>query len=373
MKVPFTNLQAQHAPLKEQIGRAMDEVIDSGTFAGGAFVQKFETDFATYCGTRHAVGVGTGTDALWLTMAAMGIGPGDEVITVPMSFIATAEAISQTGATPVFVDIDERTFTMDPTKLRSALTRRTKAIIPVHLFGHPADMAPIKHFAKEHQLAVIEDAAQAHGAEYDGRKVGSLGDAGCFSFYPGKNLGAIGEGGAVVTDDSILADKVRILRDHGQSRKSHHSVIGWNSRMDGIQGAILSLKLPFLDLHNQIRVQHAKYYASALAHLFEITLPTKAARVNHVFHIYAIQSDERARLMDIMTQRGVGFGIHYPVPIHLQPAYEHLGYGRGSFPVSESLSEKILSLPMSAELTSDQAEIVVEVLNVALSDHLLEC
>ena len=371
MRVPFTDLIARHAPLKEELCRAFGQVIDSGVFAGGPFVEQFERDFATYCGTRHAVGVGTGTDALWLSLLAMGIGPGDEDITVPMSFIATAEAISFTGATPVFVDIDPGTYTMDPGCLEKALTRRTKAIIPVHLFGQSADMAPILKFAKAHGLHVIEDAAQSHGAEYAGRKTGSLGDAGCFSFYPGKNLGAMGEGGAVVTNDDVLAEKIRILRDHGQSRKYHHSVIGWNSRMDAIQGAVLGIKLRNLDRENQIRQSHASHYDEALAGLGEIILPARGTSRNHVFHIYAIQVRDRAGMIRALDEKGIGYGIHYPVPIHLQPAYEPLGHRKGAFPVSENCADAFISLPMSSELTTVQVAMVVEAVCEAMPACLI--
>jgi dTDP-4-amino-4,6-dideoxygalactose transaminase len=371
--VPFTNLTAHHAPLKEQICDAIADVIDAGAFAGGAFVESFETDFAAYCGTRYAIGVGSGTEALWLSLLALGVGPGDEVITVPMTFIATAEAISLTGATPVFVDINDETYTMDVDGLSVALTSRTKAIIPVHLFGQPADMEPILAFAREHGLYVIEDAAQAHGAEYQGRKVGSIGDAGCYSFYPGKNLGAIGEGGAIVTDDHALAEKVRILRDHGQSRKYHHSVIGWNGRMDAIQGAVLRIKLRHLDEHNRMRQSFAIQYEKALGGIDEIILPVIAADRKHVFHIYAIRTDRRAELIDRFAKAGIGHGIHYPVPIHLQPAYASLGCRRGTYPVAERCANTFLSLPMSAELTSGQIWQVADVLRQALSGCLAGC
>src|SRR5713101_6038996 len=252
MKVPFLDLKAQHAPLIDKLDRAIREVIESSAFAGGPFVERFEEEFAAYCGSRYAIGVGNGTDALWLTLLALGIGEGDEVITVPNTFIATAEAITYCGARPVFVDVDERTYTMDPAGLEEALSSRTKAIIPVHLFGQPADMDPVLEFARKHDLFVIEDAAQAHGAKYKGRKAGTLGNAGCFSFYPGKNLGAFGEAGAIVTNSSELQEKIRILRDHGQVRKYRHTAIGWNCRMDGLQAAILSVKLQHLARWNSL-------------------------------------------------------------------------------------------------------------------------
>src|SRR6266850_334733 len=253
MKVPFLDLQAAHAPLRAEIDCAIAQVIDANAFAGGPFVADFEREFAVYCGCEYAIGVGNGTDALWLALLACDIGAGDEVITVPSTFMATAEAITYCGAKPVFIDIDERTYTMNPSQLEGAITSRTRAIIPVHLFGQTADMDPILEFARARGLFVIEDAAQAHGAEYKGRKAGTLGDAGCFSFYPGKNLGAFGEAGAVVTDDPELRKQIQMLRDHGQSRKYHHALMGWNCRMDGIQAAVLSIKLHHLDEANSLR------------------------------------------------------------------------------------------------------------------------
>jgi dTDP-4-amino-4,6-dideoxygalactose transaminase len=243
IKVPFLDLKSHHAPLRDEFAGAIQEVIDEGAFAGGPFVARFEADFATYCDCRHAIGVGSGTEALWLSLLALGVGPGDEVITVPNTFMATAEAISYSGARPVFVDVDERTYTMDPAALEEAITAKTKAIVPVHLFGQPADMDPILEVARQHGLFVVEDACQAHGALYKGRRVGTLADAACFSFYPGKNLGAFGEAGAIVTCNDELQKKIRILRDHGQIRKYHHTMVGWNCRMDGIQAAVLRIKL----------------------------------------------------------------------------------------------------------------------------------
>src|SRR5687768_694498 len=260
MQVPFLNLRAAHDPLRAEFISVINEVIDSSAFAGGPFVASFEADFARFCQTDHAVGLGNGTDALWLSLLALGVGPGDEVITVPSTFLATAEAISFTGAKPVFVDIEERSYTLNPELLEKAINSRTKAIIPVHLFGQIADMDPIMAIARKHGLPVIEDACQAHGAEYKGRQAGSIGDTGCFSFYPGKNLGALGEAGAVVTNDAELAQKIRMLRDHGQSRKYHHAVVGWNARMDGFQGAALQIKLRHLAKGNAARREHAAQY-----------------------------------------------------------------------------------------------------------------
>ncbi len=275
IEVPFLDLKAQHAPLRDQFDRAIAKVIDSGAFAGGPFVATFEHEFAAFCDCEHAIGLGSGTEAIWLALLALGIGPGDEIITVPSTFMATAEAISYCGATPVFVDIDERTYTMDPAEIQAAITDKTKAIIPVHLFGQPADMDPILEIARMHNLFVIEDAAQAHGAEYKNRKAGTLGDAGCFSFYPGKNLGAFGEAGAVVTNDSKLQGKIRILRDHGQVRKYYHTMIGWNCRMDGIQAAVLSVKLQHLKRGNDLRRSHALKYDEAFAKVEELVAPAR--------------------------------------------------------------------------------------------------
>jgi dTDP-4-amino-4,6-dideoxygalactose transaminase len=366
MKVPFLDLAAYHAPLRGEIRAAIEEVIDCGAFAGGPFVEDFEEDFAAYCGCQHAVGVGSGTEALWLVLLALGVGPGDEVLTVPNSFMATAEAITYCGARPVFVDVDERTYTMDPIGLEAAITVRTKAVIPVHLFGQPADMDPILEIARSNDLFVIEDAAQAHGAEYKGRKAGSLGDAGCFSFYPGKNLGALGEAGAVVTDDDQLQEKVKILRDHGQIRKYHHTMVGWNARMDGIQAAVLRVKLRRLEKENELRRAHAAQYNRALQGVEDIVTPFERADARHVYHIYAIRAPERNEVIRLLSEMGIAAGIHYPVPIHLQEAYRNLGYERGAFPIAEQGAEEFISLPMFPQLTSAQVRIVAQGVQEAL-------
>jgi len=366
-KVPFLDLKAHHAPLRAEFDQAIGEVIDSGAFAGGPFVTQFENEFAAFCGSRHAIGVGNGTDALWLALLACGIGPGDEVITVPNTFMATAEAITYTGAKPVFVDVDERTYTMDQNLLEKARTPRTKAVIPVHLFGQVADMDPIVSFGRKHGLFVIEDAAQAHGAEYMGRKAGSLGDVGCFSFYPGKNLGAFGEAGAVVTNDDKLQEKIRILREHGQVRKYYHTMVGWNCRMDGIQAAILRIKLRYLAQANQRRRDHASQYGRLFQGLEEVVPPFEAACGRHVYHIYPVRVRERNEIMRLLQEKGIGCGIHYPVPIHLQQAYRGLGYGDGAFPVSERTCSEFISLPMFPELTETQVELVVDSVKESLA------
>jgi len=368
MQIPFLDLKAHHDSIREELETAIREVIDSNAFAGGPFVAKFEQDFASYCGAAHAIGVGNGTDALWLTLLALGVGAGDEVITVPMTFMATAEAISYCGAKPVFVDIDERTYTLDPDLLERAINPRTKAIIPVHLFGQPADMDAIHAIAQRRGLPVIEDACQAHGAEYRGQKVGSSGISGCFSFYPGKNLGALGEAGAVVTNDEALRNKIQMLRDHGQAKKYHHAVIGWNARMDGIQGAALRVKLKHLDRANEARRANARFYDQHLAGVEEIILPTEAKYARHVYHLYVVRVQERDRVLQAMANRGIACGIHYPIPVHLQEAYRFLGHQKGSFPVAERCADEFLSLPMYPELTTPQLEAVVRELKTVLHD-----
>jgi dTDP-4-amino-4,6-dideoxygalactose transaminase len=366
IRVPFLDLKSQHAPLRLELDDAIQEVIDESAFAGGPFVAQFEEDFAAYCDCSYAVGVGSGTEALWLSLLALGVGPGDDVITVPNTFMATAEAITYCGARPVFAEVDERTYTMDPIALEKAVTARTKAIIPVHLFGQPADMDPILEVARKHGLFVIEDACQAHGALYKGQKVGKLADIGCFSFYPGKNLGAFGEAGAVVTGNSELQDKIRILRNHGQGRKYYHSMVGWNCRMDGIQAAVLRVKLRHLDRCNELRRSHAAHYDRGLHGVDQLVAPAHSARVRHVYHIYAIRVKNRDNVMRLMAERGVESGVHYPVPVHLQEAYRSLGYRRGSFPITEQCAAEYVSLPMFPELTPAQVEIVIAAVKEAI-------
>jgi dTDP-4-amino-4,6-dideoxygalactose transaminase len=360
MTVPFFEMKARTAPHREKFMQAIGEVIDSGVFSGGPVVERFENELAAYCGTRHALGVGSGTEALWLALLAMGIGPGDEVITVPLTFAATVEAICLTGARPVFIDVDERTYTINSADLATVRTRNTKAIIPVHLFGQTADMDPILDFARRHRLHVIEDAAQAHGAEYKGLKAGAIGDAGCFSFYPGKNLGAFGEAGAVVTDNDELANKVRMLRNHGQSRKNVHSLMGWNSRMDAVQAAVLRIKLGYLDMENRQRWDNAHRYHRALAGIPGLVLPQAADDRTHAYHIYALRTRERRNLIAALETQQIGCGIHYPTPVHLQPAYRHLGYKQGDFPVAEQCADELISLPMFPEMSCDQIAFVTD-------------
>jgi dTDP-4-amino-4,6-dideoxygalactose transaminase len=372
MKVPFLDLHAHHQPIREQLDAAIRDVIDSGAFAGGPFVAAFERDFATYCGTNSSIGVGNGTDALWLALLALGVGRGDEVITVPSTFMATAEAITYCGARPAFIDIEEQTYTMDPALLERAITRHTKAIIPVHLFGQCADMDPILEIAAKHGIPVIEDACQAHGALYKGRKAGTLGVAGCFSFYPGKNLGALGEAGGVTTNSKELAAKIQVFRDHGQHRKYYHSQVGWNARMDGIQGAVLSVKLKLLEASNIRRHAHGLLYDQLLGGFEEIITPFEAAHNRHVYHIYAVRVKERDQVLQSLAGKGISCAIHYPIPVHLQEAYRFLGFRKGSFPVSERCAEEFLSLPMFPELSSEQIHAVAEELKSCMSGRTPE-
>ncbi len=358
MKVPFLDLKTQYEAIRPEIASALQQVIEASAFAGGPFVEQFEKEFAAFCHCQHAIGVSNGTAALGMALRGLGVGPDDEVITVPDTFIATAEAISYCGAKPVFVDVDERTYNMNPALLAAAITRRTKAIIPVHLFGQMADMDPIMEIAKTHKLIVIEDASQAHGAQYKGNPAGSIGDAGCFSFYPGKNLGAYGEAGAIVTNNSDLAARLRKFRDHGQKKKYYHDMIGWNDRMDGIQGAVLSVKLKYLEAWNEARRRHARLYTELLGGLDGIIVPHEPDYARHIYHIYAIRARHREVLMSALAEQGIHCGIHYPVPVHLQEAYHFLGLRKGSFPVAEACAEEFVSLPMYAELTPEQIEYV---------------
>jgi dTDP-4-amino-4,6-dideoxygalactose transaminase len=370
MKVPFVDLKAQYEFIKEEIDGAIQQVVKSSDFVLGEEVRLFENEFASYCGVQFGVGVGSGTDALFLALQAFDIGPGDEVITVPNTFIATTEAICRTGATPVFVDIDPKTYTMDPQKLQecletrlkpqtSNLKRRPKAIIPVHLYGLPADMDAINEIAREYGLKVIEDACQAHGAEYKGKKTGSLGDAACFSFYPSKNLGAFGDGGMIVTNDKLIWRKARMLGDHGQSSKNIHRFIGSNSRLDSIQAAVLRAKLKRLDEWNEARRNNAKMYDELLADVGGLVLPNEVEYAKHVYHIYAIRIQERDALISLLAKKDIHCGIHYPVPVHLQKACRFPELKNGSFPVTEKCAEELVSLPMFPELTREQIEHVV--------------
>jgi len=368
MTVPFLDLKAQYQTIKDEVRPAIDRVLDSCAFVLGDEVAAFEREFAAYCGTSHAVAVNTGTSALHLALLAAKVGPGDEVITVPFTFVATAAAIRYTGARPVFVDIDPISFTMDVRQLEAAITPRTKAIIPVHLYGQPADMDPILDVARRHHLTVIEDAAQAHGADYKGRRVGSLGDMGCFSFYPGKNLGAYGEGGMVVTGNSEYARTIAMMRDWGQSKKYHHVLPGYNYRLEGIQGAVLRVKLRHLEVWTEARRACAARYDALLADSGVCT-PRALPDRRHVYHIYAIRVRARDAFQQALAAQGIQTGIHYPIPVHLQAAYASLGYRMGDFPHTEKAASEVLSLPMFPELTDDQilrsAHAIIDTLQVS--------
>jgi dTDP-4-amino-4,6-dideoxygalactose transaminase len=355
MQVPFVDLSAQYTSIKDEVDQAIHEVLDTTSFVGGEAVASFERSFASYCGAKHAVGVANGTDALQLSLRALDIGPRDEVVTVAHTFIATAAAITTVGATPVFVDIDPDSYTIDVSQIEAAITPQTKAIVPVHLYGQPADMRPILEIAQKHSLYVIEDAAQAHGAEYSGKRVGSLGHIGCFSFYPGKNLGAYGDAGAITTNDSQIAEHIARLRDHGRVSKYEHAIVGFNSRLDTIQAAILNIKLRYLDRWNRQRQSSAAYYDAKLSSI-GISTPSRRSGSTHVYHLYVIETDDRAALQSRLAERGISSGVHYPIPLHLQPAFAHLGYRKGDFPNSERASQRILSLPMFPELTRHQIE-----------------
>jgi dTDP-4-amino-4,6-dideoxygalactose transaminase len=353
--IPFVDLRRQYLDLKADIDAAVLRVLDTGQFVLGPEVEAFEKEFAAMHAADAGVAMNTGTSALHLALLAAGVGPGDEVITVPFTFVATTAAVVYTGARPVFVDINRDTFTMDVTQIEKAITERTKAILPVHLYGQPADMDPIMEIARRHGLVVIEDACQAHNAHYKGRPVGAIGDAGCFSFYPGKNLGAYGEGGIVVTNRPDFARDMRMLRDWGQEKKYHHVLKGFNYRMEGMQGAILRVKLRHLPAWTNARREHAAMYRELLVDT-GVKVPIEAWYARHVYHVFAVRTPDRATLQRTLQSHGVSSGIHYPVPVHLQPAYADLGYHAGDFPESERAANETLSLPMFPELTPTQIE-----------------
>ena len=354
MKIPLVDLKAQYVGIKSEIDRAIQRVLDETDFIGGSAVREFETAFASYCGTRTAVGLANGTDALQLALLACGIGNGDEVITAVNTFIATSEAISATGARPVFVDNDPHTYTIDVRKIEEKITHRTKAIIPVHLYGQPADMDIVNEIAARLGLIVIEDAAQAHGARYKVKTVGNLGRLACFSFYPGKNLGAFGDAGAIATNDEELANKVRMLANHGRLKKYEHEMEGYNSRLDTLQAAILLVKLRHLKEWTERRQHIASRYTLLLSTAKEIVTPTRNPDATHVFHLYVVRVQQRERVEQVLKEAGIATGIHYPIPLHQQPAYRHLGLPAGSYPVAERYAGELLSLPMYPELTDEQ-------------------
>jgi len=357
--IPFVDLKAQYASIKDEVHAAITHVLESGQFVLGSEVAAFEQEFAAYCHSQHGIGVNSGTSALHLALLAAGVGPGDEVITTPFTFVATIAAILYTGAQPVLVDIDPMSFTLDPSKIEQVITNRTRVILPVHLYGQPAAMHPILDIARRYDLIVIEDAAQAHGAEYQGQRVGSLGDMACFSFYPGKNLGAYGEAGIVTTSDAGYAHTIRMLRDWGQSQKYLHDLRGYNYRMDALQGAVLRIKLRHLDAWNNTRRAHAARYNELLAES-NIQNPAEMPDCHHVYHIYAIRTAKRQQLQAALYQQGIHTGIHYPAPVHLLPAYADLGYRAGDFPAAEQAAREVLSLPMYAELTDAQLQQIAQ-------------
>jgi dTDP-4-amino-4,6-dideoxygalactose transaminase len=364
--VPYLDLRAQYHSIKPEIDAAVLRVLESTQYTLGDDVAAFERAFAGYCGTREAVGLNSGTSALHLALLAAGVKPGDDVITVPFTFVATVASLLYAGARPVLVDVDPDFYTMDPSRLESAITPRTRAIMPVHLYGQPADMGPIMEIAGRHGIPVIEDAAQAHGAEYEGRRCGSFGRVACFSFYPGKNLGAYGEAGAVVTDDQELANRIRLLRSWGEQKRYEHSVRGFNYRMEGIQGAILNVKLKYLEQWTEARRARAARYRCALAGT-NVVVPAERPGARHVYHVYAVRVPHRDAVRSQLTDAGIQTGVHYPIPTHLQPAYADLGYRAGDFPVAETLAREVLSLPIYPELTDAQIDTVANALKASVS------
>ena len=361
IKVPYLDLRAQYQSIKPEIDAAIARVLDSCQFVLGAEVAAFEREFAAYCGTAECIALNSGTSALHLALLAAGVGPGDEVITVPFTFVASVAAVVYTGARPVLVDIDPRSFTMDPASIEAAITSRTKAILPVHLYGHPADMDPIMDVARRHRLVVIEDAAQAHGAKYKGRPAGSIGEIGCFSFYPSKNLGAYGEGGAVTTSNPEYARTIRMLRDWGQDRKYHHVLRGFNCRMEEFQGAILRVKLRHLEQWTGARRAVVAKYNQLLADC-DVERPIELPWARHVYHVYTLRTKDRDGLQAALQAEGIQTAVHYALPVHLQPAYADLGYSRGAFPQSEKAAKEVLSLPLYPEMTDDQIQKVSQAL-----------
>ena len=367
MKIPLVDLRAQYQDLKLEIDEAIASVIRDTAFVGGRYVAEFETAFAHYCGVRYAVGVSNGSDALRLALLACGVGSGDEVITVPNTFIATTEAISSVGAEIRFVDVRPGTFTLDPERLEAAITGRTRAIIPVHLYGRPAEMEPILSIARRHGLRVVADAAQAHGVTYRDEPIGGLGDAVCFSFYPGKNLGAYGDAGAVVTNDPDVMTRIAMLRDHGRTGKYEHVAEGFSCRLDGMQAAVLSAKLPHLERWNESRRAHARRYNRELESFDGVRTPPEAVDASVVWHLYVVQIEDRDTVAARLASAGVATGVHYPVPLHRQPAYGAMKLDVGSFPIAEEQARTILSLPMYPELSEEQIRYVVTELKEALA------
>ena len=363
-KIPLVGLYDQYQIIKPEIDEAIQGIINRSAFVGGEDVRRFEEEFAEYCEAKACVGVGNGTDAIYLTLRAMGVGDGDEVITVAHTFIATSEAISMTGARPVFIDINEATMLMDPALIEPAITPRTKAIIPVHLYGQPCDMDAIMVIAERHGLKVIEDAAQAHGARWRGRRVGSIGDASCFSFYPGKNLGAFGDAGAVVSNDTDLIERIRMLANHGRLEKYTHKMEGVNSRLDAMQAAILRVKLRHLEQWNESRRRHADFYCESFSGGV-MQLPVVHEHAEPVWHLFVVRVADREALQTLLKNAGIATGVHYPVPLHQQPAYEKHDAGKHELPVTERVAAQVVSLPMYPELTDSQLERIVNAVSMS--------
>lgn len=367
MNIPLVDLKAQYRSIQGEIDGVVAKVLASCAFIGGPYLKSFEENFAAYCGTKYCIGVGNGTDALFIALKALGIGTGDEVITAANSFIATSEAITMTGARVVFADIDPATYNIDVKDIERIVTAKTKAVIPVHLYGQPVDLEPIVSLARKHGMKVVGDAAQAHGAEYKGKKIASWADATCYSFYPGKNLGAYGEAGAVVTNNGNLVETMKMFRDHGQAKKYYHSMVGWNARMDGFQGAVLDIKLKYLPDWTEARRKNAMLYNRLLSGIDGISTPVEAAYGKHVYHIYSLRTADSDGMMQALKERDIASAMHYPVPLHLQDAYEFLGYRKGDFPVAEDGAYEQLSLPMYAELSEEQISTVASAVKDIIS------
>jgi dTDP-4-amino-4,6-dideoxygalactose transaminase len=359
MHIPLVDLKAQYQTIKPEIDAVIQDVINETAFIRGKYVEKFESEYAKKYGVKHCIGVANGTDAIFTTLKMLGIGPGDEVITTASSWIATSETITLTGAKPVFVDIEKDFYTIDPLKIEEKITSKTKAIIPVHLYGQPANIAGIKKISDEYNLFLLEDCAQAHFAEFNGKKVGTFGDAGTFSFYPGKNLGAYGDAGAIITDDDALAGKIRRFANHGSIKKHDHEFEGMNSRLDGLQAAILSVKLKYIDEWNKQRDQHASYYTKLLVDVEEFSTPDTRKNASHIFHQYVIRTKQRDEVALFLRKNGVETGIHYPVALPFLKAYEYLGHKPQDFPIVFDYQQKILSLPMYPELAEEMIDYIV--------------
>lgn len=366
MPIPILDLKSQYRSIRSEIKKAVDQVLNNAQFILGENVKKFEDEFAEFCNTKYAVGVGNGTDALYLALRSIGLSKEDEVILPVYTFIATAEAVTLNGAKPVFIDINPVTYNIDINKIEEAISKKTKAIIPVHLYGQPAEMDRIIEIAKKHNLYVIEDCAQAHGAKYKGKKVGGIGDIGCFSFFPGKNLGAYGDAGIITTNNKKLAKRVLMLRNHGRLEKYKHEIEGINSRLDEIQAAILRIKLKYLNKWNELRRKNAKIYNHLFKNIKGIVTPEILEVVESVYHLYVIRVKNRDDVQKQLREKGILAAVHYPFPLHLQPAYKYLGYKKGDFPEAEKVAKEILSLPMYPELTNNQIKFIVNSIKKAL-------